>query len=191
MIITINGKPGSGKSTVAKALARKLGFHLIDAGAYRRRFARKRGMSLQELNKLGESKAFTDHQVDAWLKREAKKYNNAVLSSRTAFAFFPHSIKIFLDVSIEVGARRIWHDLQKSQARNEGANLKSYRDTVRSLHERIKSDTVRYKKYYRLNIFLKKHYDLYLDTTRLTTKQEIEQVYRFAKLRLEKTKTKS
>ncbi|MRR11270.1 (d)CMP kinase, partial [bacterium] len=33
MIVAIDGPAGSGKSTVAKALARRLGFHYLDTGA--------------------------------------------------------------------------------------------------------------------------------------------------------------
>lgn len=41
MIITIDGPSASGKSTVAKALARRLGFHYLDTGAFYRAFTWK------------------------------------------------------------------------------------------------------------------------------------------------------
>ncbi len=50
-IITIDGPSGSGKGTVAAAIAKKLGFHLLDSGALYRLVglaAVKRGISLQD-----------------------------------------------------------------------------------------------------------------------------------------------
>ena len=60
MIITISGKPGSGKSTIAKILAEKLKLKHYSAGDFRREKAKKLCLSLEEFNKLGEKKDFTD-----------------------------------------------------------------------------------------------------------------------------------
>jgi len=185
MIITINGMPGSGKSTVAKKLAKKLGYKRYYIGGMRRKIARQKGMTLAEFNKLGEKNFFTDKIVDDYQKRLGKTKDNFVIEGRTSFFIIPHSLKIFLDCSTDEGAKRIWGALQKSpKKRNEDKNLKSRRDVLKSIKERIKSDRFRYKKYYRKNIFARKHYDLYLDTTRLNQKQEFNKVYEFVKKRL-------
>jgi len=46
MIISISGLPGSGKSTVAKILAEKLGFERIYMGAIFRKMADQKGVSI-------------------------------------------------------------------------------------------------------------------------------------------------
>ena len=51
MIITISGTPGSGKSTVAKMIATKLGFKHYSTGDFMRQMAKERGISLEELSK--------------------------------------------------------------------------------------------------------------------------------------------
>ncbi len=57
MIIAIDGPSGAGKSTVAKAVARKLGFSCLDTGAMYRAVAWKalqRGVSLDDGDALGK-----------------------------------------------------------------------------------------------------------------------------------------
>ena len=46
MIITISGKPGSGKSTVAKEAAKKLKLKYYCIGDFQRKIARKKSISL-------------------------------------------------------------------------------------------------------------------------------------------------
>ncbi len=63
MIITIDGPAGSGKSTVAKVLAKKLGYRYIDTGAFYRAFtwkAMKTGANLKDENLLHQLLEKTD-----------------------------------------------------------------------------------------------------------------------------------
>ena len=181
--------PGSGKTTVAKKLAKQLGYKHYYIGGMRREMARKRGMTLARFNKLGEKKFFTDKIVDEYQKKLGQTQDNFIIEGRTSFFFIPQSLKIFLDCSTSEGAKRIWGALQKSpQKRNEDKNLKSHQDVLKSIKERIRSDRLRYNKYYKINIFAKKHYDLYLDTTRLNPIQEFNKVYEFVKKRLKNKK---
>lgn len=183
MIITINGMPGSGKTTVAKKLAKKLGYRHFYIGGIRRQMARKMGLTLEEFNKLGEKKIFTDKKVDDYQKKLGKTKDNFVIEGRTSFYFIPHSIKIFLYCSNMTGAKRIWNDLKKqAKARNEAKNLSDYKDVLKSVKNRIKSDVYRYKKYYKLDIFNKKHYDLWLKTDKLSKEEEFKKVYNFIKI---------
>lgn len=57
MIVAIDGPSGAGKSTVAKAVARKLGFSCLDTGAMYRAIAWKaleEGIDLADAAALGE-----------------------------------------------------------------------------------------------------------------------------------------
>jgi len=57
MIVAIDGPSGAGKSTVAKAVARKLGFSCLDTGAMYRAIAWKaleEGIDLSDAAALGE-----------------------------------------------------------------------------------------------------------------------------------------
>lgn len=185
MIISLNGKPGSGKSTVATRLAAALGYERIYIGGMRREMARRKGMTLQEFNAWSESHPEGDTEFDEYLTELGKTKDDFIIESRTAFHFIPHAIKIFLDVSVEVGSQRIWDAIrQGAQDRNEGVNLTDYVAVENAVRARLASDQLRYQKYYHLDIFSPAHYDLFLDTTDLTPEAEYRQVWEFVQSRL-------
>ncbi|MCP4365344.1 MAG: (d)CMP kinase [Planctomycetes bacterium] len=67
MVITIDGPAGSGKSTVAKALAGRLGFCYVDTGAFYRAFtwkAMKVGANLEDEAELGKLVRETDIKIN-------------------------------------------------------------------------------------------------------------------------------
>ena len=77
MIITISGRAGSGKSTIGKLLAGKIGYRFYSIGSLRRELASKLGFTIQELNKLREEQDFTDKQVDDYQKALGEKEDNS------------------------------------------------------------------------------------------------------------------
>jgi len=172
MIITITGRPGSGKGTVGKMLAQRLKYKYFTIGGIRREIAKSKGMTLEEYNRLGEKKSFTDKPVDAWQKKYGRTKDNTVMEGRLSWYFIPHSVKIFLDVSLPEGARRIWHD--SSQLRQHEAKFFSHKSVIASLKRRIASDTRRYRRYYGVDIFNRRHYDLVVRTTNRTPKQVLQ-----------------
>ncbi len=180
MIITISGLPGSGKSTVAKILAEKLGFKRYYAGGVRRDAAKKMGLTLEEFNKIGEKDISTDKFVDDILVEIGKKQDNIIVEGRTAFHFIPQSIKVFLDVDLNEGARRIFEEKKHTTERNEKSTI-SVEEELKLLKERMKSDSLRYLKYYGFDCYEKKHYDFVVDTTKIKPEQTAEKILEFIK----------
>lgn len=164
MLITISGLPGSGKTTIAKLLAKRFHIPYVSIGGLRRQMAKERGMTLEQFNTLGEKNRFTDRDVDAWQAQEARKLGRGVFEGRVSFHFIPRSFKIFLGVDFSTAAKRIWSD-PKSIRRFEGS-FRTVRQLETSLRQRVASDTKRYRRYYRMNIFDHDHYDLVLDTAK-------------------------
>lgn len=142
----------------------------------RRAMAIERGMTLQEFNLLGEKQAFTDRDIDEWQTKLGRTRDNLVVEGRTSFHFIPHSVKLFFRADINEAARRIFHD--KAHVRQFEASNKytSPHQLAHGLRHRIASDTRRYRKYYKLNIFDRKHYDLVIDTTKQTPKQTFDKI---------------
>lgn len=176
MIITISGTPGSGKGTVGKLLAKKLGYRYYSIGGIRRAMAIERGMTLQEFNVLGEQKAFTDRDIDAWQKKLGQTKDNLIVEGRTSFHFIPHSVKLFLKADIQVAAKRIFKDTAHVRQFEASHRYSSPTELAHGLRHRIASDNRRYKKYYGLNIFLPKHYDVVIDTTKLTPNTTLRKI---------------
>src|SRR3989338_8656535 len=101
MIITISGMPGSGKTTVANKIAKKLKLRHYSMGDLRGEVALKHGMNIDELNKLGEKKRWTDKEIDDYQRRLGKTQDNFIIDGRLSWYFIPKSIKIFLNVKLE------------------------------------------------------------------------------------------
>ena len=150
MRITISGKPGSGKSTVGKAVAKELGYKHYSTGDFMRELAVKKGISLNELSKLAEKSDEVDTLLD---DRQTKlsDEDNFVLDARLGFHFVKDSYKIFLKVSIDEAVKRITGRENNSNARQE---------TI----ERLNSERKRYKELYNINYEDESHYDLVIDT---------------------------
>lgn len=169
MIVTISGVPGSGKTSVGKKIAESFGMPFYSVGGLRGKMAMERGISLDELNTLGESDSSTDTIVDDYQKELGLKEKDFVIEGRLSWHFIPHSFKVFLDCDINEAVRRIF----SSKTDRPDENLPAKIDEVRRLtEERMASDMRRYKKYYGLNYLDKSNYDLYIDTTPLKSAEE-------------------
>ncbi len=171
MILTISGMPGSGKSTVAKLLAKKLGYKHYSTGDFMGELAMKRGMSVLELGRLAEKDQSIDKQLDDRAKKLGMEETDFILDARLGFHFIPHSIKLFLDVDPDVGAQRVFTDLRLDEKENT-----SLEATRLNLQKRIESERLRYRKYYGVDCYDKKHYDLVVDTTKRTPEEVVQRI---------------
>jgi cytidylate kinase len=174
MIITIGGNAGSGKSTVARMLAEKLGFEKYSMGDVRRKMALERGMTIEEFNKLGETEGFTDMDADKYQEKLASEQDNFVIDGRLSFHFIPNSLKIFLYCDPEIAARRIY-DSRNDEARINQQKTESFEEQLQLTLDRDKSDRFRYEKYYGIkDLSDKKNYDLYIDDTNISQEEVLE-----------------
>ena len=171
MIITISGRPGSGKSVVASRVAGAIGVEHVSAGDFMREMAEERGISILELSRLAERNDDIDAEIDGRTRRLADTADDFVIDARLGWHFVPESYKVFLDVRPEVAASRIYQAQRGTE--RENTDLDATRGAVES---RARSETLRYRDYYGLDYTDPSHYDLVIDTSDLTVDQVVERV---------------
>ena len=183
MRITISGKAGSGKSTVAKLLSNKLKLKHYSIGDLMRAMAMDKGMTLLELNKVAEKDTSIDFELDNKLKELGKTKDNFIVDGRLTAFFIPNAdARIFLKADDKVRARRILKD-KRQQEKSE--NL---RETISNIKKREESEKKRYQKYYGVDYFDKKLYNYVIDTTKLSPKEVVVKIIKFVE---QKPKQKS
>ncbi|HLD40246.1 MAG TPA: AAA family ATPase [Candidatus Nanoarchaeia archaeon] len=188
MIITISGTPGSCKSTAAEMLVKRFGAERIYVGGIWRELARKKGMTLQELTEYAKTHPKTDTDVDKAAANQARKLDKKnkliIVEGRMQFHFLPESVKIFMKVDPEEGAKRIWKDVQNKtiqEKRNEGV-FSTFEAMKKWIQEREEKNAARYKKTYDIDHRDESQYDLILDTTKLTPEETLQKITSFIAL---------
>lgn len=174
-VITINGAPGSGKSTVTDRLAKLLRYRTIDVGQLRRRAAQRKGMSLHQFNTWSEAHPNAgDKAFDRQLVTTVHHLPRVVISSRTAWHFFPESFKVLLTVSPRVGANRTLEN--RRERKSELGEHTSIAATMRLHAKRVRSDRKRYRSLYGVDFLQQSQYDYILDTSRIPIPTVIRRV---------------
>jgi cytidylate kinase len=158
-------------------------------GQLRREAAKRRGMTLEEYNQLAMTDISTDLEVDEYQSKLGKEQDNFVIDGRTSWHFIPQSYKIFLTVDPQVGAERIFQELQQGGDRNEGYNLNTVEAVLNSNYERVNNDRKRYQQYFGIDVYDLANYDEVVDTTNLTIDEVIAKVRALVKERLAQTKS--
>jgi cytidylate kinase len=170
MIITISGKAGSGKSTAAKELSKKLKLKHYSIGDLMRQIAKEKNMSLNELSKSAEK----DKSIDLALDKkqiELRNKTDFVIDGRLTAYFIPYAnLKVFLECNDKVRAERILKD------KREDEKSKSINEITKKIKKREQSERKRYKKLYNVDYYDKKLYDLIIDTTNLNINGVLEKI---------------
>ena len=154
--ITISGTPGSGKSTVAKILRKKLDLKYIYSGMIFRQLAEEHNMELEKFGKYCEQNSEIDKKLDA-RQLEILKKGDVILEGRLAgWIAYKNNIpalKVSIDTDIDTRARRIVN-------REKGSV--EYRKN--EIIERQRSEALRYKNYYNIDLKDKSIYDIIIDS---------------------------
>ena len=174
MIITISGPPGSGKDTIAEQISQKLKLPIISMGNLRREAAKNKGMTIEEFNEWSKDNPEEgDYYFDNYQKKYGKNNNNFIMVSRLGWYFIPHSVKIYIDVKLEEGAKRIFKQKKNSNKRNE-SSVSSIKEQVKLNKDRMNCDINRYSKLYGINPYTEKNYDIIIDSTELTIEEVVK-----------------
>jgi len=162
-IITIAGKPGSGKSTASKGVAKRLEFTHFSSGDFFRAIGKERGIDVFQTNLIAEQEQEIDHLVDRKLRDLGVAQEKMVIDSRMAWHWMPYSFRVYLDLDLEVAAARILETIDDARMSAEEIPETPAAYAAR-LQERLDSEIRRYHNLYNANPYDTTNYDLVIDT---------------------------
>lgn len=171
MHISLAGRLGSGKSTVAGILCKRYGFEHIYTGEILRSIAAERGISALELNQLMESDDTIDRMIDdRTTKISRERADDKILfDSRMAWHFAEKSFKVYLFVPTEVSAKRIMGD----GTRGSVESYTDIADAIAKIEARMASESLRYKEFYGVDNQDLGNYDLIINTTSISPEEVV------------------
>jgi len=164
--ITISGNPGSGKSTVGRLLSDKIGLKYVYSGEIFRKTAKKYSMSLEEFGSYCEKHKEIDKELDDY-QLEILQKGNVIVEGRIA-GWIAHrnnipALKVILDTDIETRAGRI--------VNRESGDIEKRKQEMLN---RERSEALRYKNYYNIDLKDITIYDLVIDSTEKTPEEIIK-----------------
>ena len=162
MHISITGRLGSGKSTVAKIIAEKYGYEIVSTGTALRNIAASLGMTALEFNRLMTSDPKYDFMIDRETRRISveRAGEKIIYDSRMAWNFAVNSFKVYLYVNTEVSAKRILGD----GTRGSVESYKDIGDAIAQINERMNEENHRYSMIYSVDNLDLRNYDCVIDT---------------------------
>lgn len=165
-IITISGKPGSGKSSTADKVAEMLNYTRYSSGDMVRRILAREGMTLAEYNDKAKDDNALDTKVDEFL-RDLRSKNDVVIDSRLGFFWIPDSFKVYLDLDIQVATVRIYKDAVENNMRAKGGeHIQSLESAAEQVKARMETERRRFREVYNVDPYNPEHFDLVIDTSR-------------------------
>jgi len=165
-IITLSGKPGSGKSSTSDIVAELLGYTRHSSGDMVRRVLKRNSITLEEYNQKASLDHDLDDQIDEEL-RNLRDQEDIIVDSRLGFYWLPESFKVYLDLDLSVATARIYKDVTANSTRTgvEGGD-QSLSSVAHSVEDRMRDEQQRFLKLYGVDPYDHTQFDLIIDTAR-------------------------
>lgn len=162
MHITMAGKLGSGKSTIAKLLNERYGFEIYSTGKIQRELANSFGISTLEMNRRMSSDTKYDHMIDDEVARISSERTDDKLlfDSRMAWHFAKNTFKVFFTIDPHIAAIRVMKDPRGAE--------ETYADVDEAQEKLLLRGAVeneRFKQIYGTDNLSYSNYDLIVDTS--------------------------
>ena len=163
VVVAISGLHGAGKTTAARALAKKFKLSYVCAGIVFRQLAKERGMTLDEFSRYAERRPSIDRKIDQQTAAAAANGKNVLIDARLAgWMAKQANLKVLLTAPLEERVRRI--------ARREG---RKYKEVLNETRKRERSEAKRFKQFYSIDVNDHSPFDIVLNTERFTAKEMV------------------
>ena len=172
--VVLNGDLGSGKITVSKLLAARLGIRRISVGELYRAMAEEQGMTALQINLHAELDDKIDHLVDQMQRDIAASGEQLIVDSRLAWHFFTDAVKVHLITEPDVAATRVLG--------RPADTVESYDSVAQAragLTQRSASERQRFQTRYGVDKSRLRNYDLVCDTTRASPDEVVDAIVRY------------
>lgn len=165
-IITISGKPGSGKSSTADKVAEMLSYIRHSSGDMVRTILQRQGKTLAMYNQEAVDDHQLDQKIDEYL-RNLRTKKDVVIDSRLGFYWIPESFKVYLDLDMQVATVRIYKDAVDNGMRaKSGETVPTLEAAAIQVEQRMKDEQSRFRQLYNVDPYNTSHFDLVIDTSR-------------------------
>lgn len=173
MIITITGKPCSGKGAVSKILCERHNFEYVCTGNMMRDISKKLGFKSVLEFQLSEQVKSADKIVDGNIIEIGKTrlHENILIDSRLAWHFIPKSFKVFIDVDWNIAGERLL------KANREHETSETLEEAVEILQQRWDVENKRYTSTYNTNNLDLSNYDFVVSSNNLSPEELAEVIY--------------
>ena len=166
-IISLAGDLASGKGAVSRELAERLKYEIYRNGEYFRKLAKENNMDVTTFNEYVKTHPEIDIQIENSCKEYAKTHDNLVIDARLGWYAVPESFKIYLQVDINVAAKRAFFD----ENRKSSENFNTVQEQKEDLQKRFKLENERYFELYNIHKEDLANYDLVINTSNITPAQ--------------------
>ncbi|MBL0127244.1 MAG: radical SAM protein [Flavobacteriales bacterium] len=154
--ITISGEVASGKSTVGKLLAERLGYDFISIGNATREAAAAQGMDIVSFQRACLADPRMDKRIDRDFAEQCNTTDRVIIDYRLGFRFVERAYHVFLRIAEDSAVER----LRKAGRAHE---------THHTLQERNDSFQQQFQQAYGIDYTEPGHYDLVIDVDHINT----------------------
>lgn len=167
--ITVSGHPGSGTSTLVKALMAHYSWASLNGGDVFRQEAARREMSLGEFGELCKSDLNVDRELDKQLQQQMQDDSSQIVESRLAgwwaYRLEIPCVRLWLDVDETERAKRVVY--------REGGSIE---DALEANKKRSSVDAERFMELYQILPEQREPYTTVLDATNLGSEEVLAAV---------------
>ena len=173
MIVTIGGTPGSGKTTVARRAAERLGYELVCAGQLFRDQAEEAGVDLEEYGRRALEDDCIDRTLDLLVVETVLSFTSeeksVVADGRLTGLMLQRegvpAFRVWIDADIAVRSERI--------AKRDGIEAE---EAMRRIGKREDVERRRYSQIYGIDLDDLSAYDLVVDSSELTPREVLRKI---------------